>query len=126
MTEAIENFNDEVVEFLPVAGLDCFSSPTRRRPKNSVYEYNLAATKSVGFEENQVSGDLVLMEKNMPREDAKLLEIDFDLDVKDVVSSARYELKYNMDLPAEAVVRQLSVYFIDYDEELAECYDELL
>ena len=49
----------------------------------------------------------------MPREDAKLLEIDFDLDVKDVVSSARYELK-------------LSVYFIDYDEELAECYDELL
>jgi hypothetical protein len=115
---AIEYFNGEVADFLQTHGWDAFPETTARRPKDGVYEFELYQGIFLGFPENEVFGT-ILMEKDMPLSEASILGIDCDDDsLAEAVSAAEASLRDLIEIESQYSVTELSVGFVDYDEEL--------
>ena len=124
---AIEYFNSEVADFLETYGWDAYPKTTSRRPKDGVYEFELSQTMHLMFPENEVFGNMILMEKDMPQSEASILGIDCrDDSLAEAVSAAEDYLRYLIELESEYSVTELTVEFVDYDEELYDYSNELI
>ncbi|WP_322050172.1 hypothetical protein [Paraburkholderia bannensis] len=124
--DAIEYFNSEVADALEPRGFIVTPKTTARRPKNNVYKFDLYLERCFVFSEEDVSGDLVLLDKGMPLSEAGSLGIDCDDDaLRDRVSSARIELEC-CDFPQGSDVIQITLDFVDYDEELYDYSNDLV
>ena len=124
---AIEYFNSEVVDLLQTNGWDAYPKTTSRRPKDGVYEFELSQTTHLGVPENMVFGNMAQMEKDMPQSEASILGIDCDDDsLAGAASDAEDSLRYFIEWESEYSVTELTVQFVDYDEELYDYYNELI
>jgi hypothetical protein len=121
---AIEYFNSEVADFLETYGWDAWPETTSRRPKDGVYKFELYQGVHFTFAENEVFGN-ILMEKDMPQSEASQLGIDCDDDALAKEVSAAVDLLRDL-VESEYSVTELTVGFVDYDEELFDYSNELI
>jgi hypothetical protein len=123
--EAIEQFNDEVADLLQPCGWDVRPKTTTRRPRDNVYEFELSATKHNSYSEEEVCGSLVLLEKGMSASEAANLGID-TIDPTGTFASNEAELRDILDYDSSYTVIELTVCWVDYDEDVYEIWDELV
>jgi len=92
--DAIEYFNDEVVDALKTHGCDAYPKTTRSRPKDHIYKFDVVMAPKWDFPEDQVYGDLALIEKDMPQSEFEILGIDCAMDfISDLISSEQTSLQ---------------------------------
>jgi hypothetical protein len=123
--EAIDNFNIEVSEFLKEHDWDVWSASTRSRPKNNVYEFELAAEIQRNCSEYEICGEVTLLEKNMTADQASHIQLDSG-EPGPAATNAEAELRCILDLESEFQVEELTVNWVDCDEEVHEINDNLI
>jgi hypothetical protein len=126
--EAIECFNNQVVDHLKEQNCDAEPTTAMRRPRDNIYEFGLSSTIWFGFDENDVFGNLVSMEKDMPRNEVATLGIDCKEEaLSRAISGVRDQVESCLDfLPSDSAVMGFTLDFVDYDEELYEYCDDLV
>ncbi len=122
--DAIEQFNNEVVDFLASYGWDALPETTTRRPKDNVFNFEVSATKFYGHAETDVCGPLVELKKGTSATEAADLGIDTAgwPDAND----GENELRDILETDSPYKVVHLSVSCVDYDEDVCDVYDELI
>ena len=126
--EAINDFNSAVVDELGAQFQATPKTVGRQRPKDNVYKFDLFCERMFGFSEVYVTGDLVLMEKDMPRNEALMLGIDCDDDVlAESISWTELEIWSNLQSSSlDIEIVRLTLEFVDYDADFHDCVDELI
>ena len=98
---------------------------TNRRPKDDIYEFELAVEATNSYSETEVCGPLVLLTKDMPASEAENLCIDtIDPAVGTAQTQAQLEGIINMELLGHDIV-EATVQWIDYDPDVHDIYAEL-
>ena len=123
---AIEYFNSEVADLLQTYGWDAYPETTSRRPKDHVYKFELSQTMHIGFPENMVFGEMILMKKDMPQSEASMLRISCGDDVLAEAASGEEDSLRSYLEESGYSVTELTVECVDYDEELYEYHNELI
>ncbi|WP_156884568.1 hypothetical protein [Pandoraea thiooxydans] len=124
--DAIEYFNGEIADTLEPSGFSVMPQTTARRPKNNIYKFDLNLQRYFAFSEEDVSGDLALLDKGMPLSEVASLGIDCDGDVlREHVSSTRIELEC-CDFPQGSDVIRITLDLVDSDEELCDYSNDLV
>ena len=95
--EAIEQFDNVLVDFRHPHGWACLAETTTRRPKDNVVTSELSGSSGGdnGYSEKDVCGPLVLLEKDVPASEAANLGID-TIDCWPAANSEK-ELRYILD-----------------------------
>lgn len=123
--EAIENFNNEVSEFIKEYCWDVWPESTRSRPKDNVYEFELAAEIQRNCSEYEICGAVTLLEKNMTADQASQIGLDSG-EPGPAAAHAEAELRDILNLESEFQVKELTVNWVDCDEEVHEKDDTLI
>lgn len=125
--EAIDYFNSQVIDCCEAANITAQpkGSPLRR-PTNNVFKYELTAEEHYCFPENAVLGNLALLRKNITLQKAMEAMIDCDNQTMiDYIAGTRqyFECNQLLDLPNKAILRKLTLDFVDYDGDIFDIND---
>ncbi len=117
---AINHFSSQVVKVFEE--MNCIAEPKNilKRPKDSVYTFELTTDRIFSFCEHTVFGGLVMMTKAMDCDQAVMLGIDCDdKELTERISSLRDEIDSHcsVSMPPGTSVISLTLQFIDYEDD---------
>lgn len=122
---AIEIFETEIMEVFRDTCWSGSMKSTNRRPKDDIYEFELAVEAYNSYSETQVCGPLVLLTKNMTASEAEDLCIDtIDPAVGTAQTQEQLEGLIHAELLGHDIV-QATVQWMDYDPDVHDIYTEL-
>jgi hypothetical protein len=123
--DAIESFNNEVVDALSPSGFVAIPQNTMRRPKNDVYSYEVVRTTFCLLSDDDVTGNLSLMKKKMtPSNQPYLAWSQPELSISSYVEDVKLELEIH-DFPPGADFVAASLELIDWNEDIEMFHDNL-
>jgi hypothetical protein len=126
---ALEFFFEEMISALEGCGLEGdITQTTARRNSNNEYVFEVSKTSYYGFSENNVAGEMALLEHNMSIDEIQMIGIENENDaLQDTVTNAKAESVYRVEqcLPVGVDLLSFDFDFIDQDDDVYEVCDEL-
>jgi hypothetical protein len=122
---AIEFFENEIIDSLGNSGWSGWMKATAKRPKDNIYEFELAMEALNSYSETEVCGSLVLLTKDMSASEAGTLGIDtIDPSDNTAVREEEFRSFVDQELLGHDIV-EASVQWMDYDPDVYEIINEL-
>ena len=128
VVNTLEHFNDDISSDLEHYGFGISPESTLRRTRNNRYTFEVDATRYFGFGENEVVGDLALLEKNASAYEVASYGIDnSDAALDSRISDLKLELGNALEsLPEGVKLIGFEFSFVDQDDDVVEVRDELI
>lgn len=129
VSNAIEQFSNDVVSAFEGSSFDLSPPRGKRRSADNRYVFTLSTTRVYGFGENDVYGDLTHIDCDMDA--AKKSDMDID-NTKDAVDSCVFSIQSELSeiseivLPADVYLISSNLNLVDQDDEVYGCVDELI
>ncbi|MFP3637446.1 hypothetical protein [Paraburkholderia sp. SIMBA_054] len=123
--DALETFNREVADSLEPLGITAFPHATAKRPKDDIFKFDVYSVQYIAVSEDDVSGDLSLMDGKMSAAEVPYLELKSPNDsFSGEVGDALTRLECH-DYPANADLVSVTLELSDVDEDVVDHVDFL-